>query len=47
METMNRMSNMPPDCEAKDKVSLWSVALDHPVYSVYIFKPYVSIDKML
>lgn len=25
METMNRMSNMPPDSEAKDKVSLWSV----------------------
>ncbi|TNN61433.1 Vacuolar protein sorting-associated protein 28 [Liparis tanakae] len=23
METMNRMSNMPPDSEAKDKVSLW------------------------
>lgn len=23
METMNRMSNMPPDFEAKDKVSLW------------------------
>lgn len=25
METMNRMSNMPPDSEAKDKVSLWFV----------------------
>lgn len=25
METMNRMSNMPPDSEAKDKVSLWLV----------------------
>lgn len=23
METMNRMSNMPTDSEAKDKVSLW------------------------
>lgn len=23
METMNRMSNMPPDSESKDKVSLW------------------------
>ncbi|KAJ8273919.1 hypothetical protein GJAV_G00106930 [Gymnothorax javanicus] len=23
METMNRMSNMPPEFEAKDKVSLW------------------------
>lgn len=23
METMNRMSNMPPDSEAKDKVNLW------------------------
>ncbi|KAK0138596.1 Vacuolar protein sorting-associated protein 28 [Merluccius polli] len=27
METMNRMSNMPPDSEAKDKVSLCVVAL--------------------
>lgn len=26
METMNRMSNMPPDSEAKDKVSLWFVS---------------------
>lgn len=26
METMNRMSNMPPDSEAKDKVSLWLVS---------------------
>lgn len=25
METMNRMSNMPPDSEAKDKVNLWFV----------------------
>ena len=23
METMNRMSNMPPESEAKEKVSLW------------------------
>lgn len=27
METMNRMSNMPPDSEAKDKVNLWSVSI--------------------
>ncbi|KAG8005206.1 Vacuolar protein sorting-associated protein 28-like protein [Nibea albiflora] len=27
METMNRMSNMPPDSEAKDKVSLWLTTL--------------------
>ncbi|XP_038822380.1 vacuolar protein sorting-associated protein 28 homolog isoform X1 [Salvelinus namaycush] len=27
METMNRMSNMPPDNEAKDKVTLWLTTL--------------------
>uniref|UniRef100_A0A3B1KI27 Vacuolar protein sorting-associated protein 28 homolog n=1 Tax=Astyanax mexicanus TaxID=7994 RepID=A0A3B1KI27_ASTMX len=27
METMNRMSNMPPDSEAKDKVNLWLTTL--------------------
>ncbi|XP_034150643.1 vacuolar protein sorting-associated protein 28 homolog [Esox lucius] len=27
METINRMSNMPPDNEAKDKVSLWLTTL--------------------
>lgn len=34
METMNRMSNMPPDSEAKDKVSLWLVKPCAPVYSI-------------
>lgn len=42
METMNRMSNMPPDSEAKDKVSLWLVTLGHPVYSVYLVKSHAS-----
>lgn len=42
METMNRMSNMPPDSEAKDKVSLWFVTLCHPVYSVYVVAPRIS-----
>lgn len=38
METMNRMSNMPPDSEAKDKVSLWLVTLSQPVCSIDNFK---------
>ncbi|KAK2830372.1 hypothetical protein Q5P01_018303 [Channa striata] len=27
IETMNRMSNMPPDFEAKEKVNLWLTTL--------------------
>ena len=49
METMNRMSNMPPDSEAKDKVSLWLVTLSHKVCSVYSVKPRASLvqDAMI
>lgn len=44
METMNRMSNMPPDSEAKDKVSLWLVKPSAPVYSIVV--PYaISVQQ--
>lgn len=39
METMNRMSNMPPDSEAKDKVSLWFVTLCHRVQCLHCCSP--------
>lgn len=39
METMNRMSNMPPDSEAKDKVSLWFVTFCHPVQCLHCCYP--------
>lgn len=42
METMNRMSNMPPDSEAKDKVSLWLVTLGRNVCALYVVDLYVQ-----
>lgn len=40
METMNRMSNMPPDSEAKDKVNLWLVTLGCNVCALYVVDLY-------